>query len=219
MMRQVVVSLAAVAIGAMAAAAPQTSVQAQGTGTIVGRVELTGPAPGNPIIRMGIDPMCAKANGGQRPVNGIVLRDAKGGLANVFVDIEGTFKAPAASGVVELSQQNCVYTPRVTGARVGQTLRIVNHDALVHNVHSHSAKKGNDFNFTQPTAGLTRDIVLKDAETMLRVGCDIHSWMVSYVGVETHPYFSVSGGDGTFRITGVPPGSIRCVRGTNVSAG
>jgi hypothetical protein len=31
-----------------------------GAGTIHGHVHLTGPAPGNPIIRMGMDPMCAK---------------------------------------------------------------------------------------------------------------------------------------------------------------
>ena len=42
---------------------------------------------------------------------------------------------------------------------------------------------------------------------MLRVKCDVHPWMVGYVGVKTHPYFAVSGDDGTFRIEGVPAGT------------
>src|SRR5262245_47192041 len=41
---------------------------------------------------------------------------------------------------------------------------------------------------------------------MMRVGCDIHSWMVAWVGVETHPYYAVSGADGSFKIANVPPG-------------
>jgi hypothetical protein len=37
---------------------------AQSSGTIKGHVHLTGKLPGNPIIRMGMDPMCAKINAG-----------------------------------------------------------------------------------------------------------------------------------------------------------
>lgn len=206
MVRALVSGLAACAAGLVVVSVHTGSVQAQAAaGTIAGQVKLTGPAPGNPIIRMGMDPMCAKLNGGKRPVNEIVLKGAGDGLANAFVDLDGKFTAPAPSGVVELDQRNCLYSPRVVGARVGQTLRVVNNDSLVHNVHAHSAK-GNDFNFSQPTAGLKRDITLKGPDVMLRVGCDVHRWMTAYVGVDAHPYFSVSGADGSFKITGVPPG-------------
>ena len=37
--------------------------------------------------------------------------------------------------------------------------------------------------------------------------CDVHRWMNAYVGVLDHPYFSVSGPDGSFTITGLPPGT------------
>jgi hypothetical protein len=52
---------------------------------------------------------------------------------------------------------------------------------------------------------------MKDDETMLRVTCDIHRWMRTYVGVVSHPHFAVSGADGTFRIANVPPGSYTIV--------
>jgi hypothetical protein len=48
---------------------------------------------------------------------------------------------------------------------------------------------------------------LKDEEIMLRLRCDIHGWMTSYVGVVSHPYFAVSDATGVFEIANVPPGS------------
>lgn len=179
---------------------------AEATGTITGHVRLTGPAPGNPVIRMGMDPMCGSLNTGTRPIQAIVVRAADGGLANALVDLEGTLQGskPAAQPVT-LEQQKCVYAPRVIGARVGQTLRIKNDDPLLHNVHS-ASKAGNDFDFSQPTAGQVRDITLKGPDRMLHVRCDIHSWMTAFIAVEPHQFFNVSAADGSFTISGVPPG-------------
>ena len=42
---------------------------------------------------------------------------------------------------------------------------------------------------------------------MLRLMCDVHRWMTAYVGVVTHPHFSVSGADGAFDISDVPAGT------------
>ena len=205
-MKPICVAALIVLSGMMLVGLPHVHAAAPATGTIVGHVRLTSPSPGNPIIRMGMDPMCAQLNAGARPIQAIVLRAADGGLANVLVDLKGTFPAstpPAQAVTVE--QQKCIYTPRVVGARVGQTLRIKNDDAVLHNVHSTSTA-GNDFNFSQPTAGMTRDITLKGPDVMLHLKCDIHSWMVTYVAVESHPYFDVSGNDGSFTINNVPAG-------------
>jgi hypothetical protein len=65
-------------MGVLAASLMAVAVAAAGgTGTIQGHVRLSGPAPGNPIIRMGMDPMCAKLNAGpSRPLQQIVVRSA-----------------------------------------------------------------------------------------------------------------------------------------------
>jgi plastocyanin len=184
----------------------RTVVEAAGTGTIQGHVRLTGPAPANPIIRMGRDPICAKLNSGKRPVQELVVKAADGGLSNVFVEVQGTFpKTPVPTEAVVINQRNCMYAPRVVGARVGQTLRIINSDTLLHNLHSASAK-GNDFNETQPHSDMVFNYKLKAEETMLHIKCDVHSWMTAYVGVETHPYFAVTSADGAFKIGNVPAG-------------
>ena len=56
-----------------------------------GHIGVKGTIPGNAVIRMGMDPKCAALNAGKRPVQEIVSAGADGGLANVFVSLEGTF--------------------------------------------------------------------------------------------------------------------------------
>jgi hypothetical protein len=176
-------------------------------GTIRGHVAVKGAVPGNPIIRMGMDPMCAKLNAGKRPVQEIVSATADGSLANVFVSLQGTFPpTPVPSEPVAIDQRACLYVPRVIGARVNQTLQVRNSDEGLHNVHSASAH-GNDFNLSQPTGGMGHRLSLRNAEKMLRITCDVHRWMTAFVGVVDHPYFATSGAGGSFTIVNVPPGS------------
>src|SRR5262245_4343865 len=83
---------ATLVVAAIAVAGMPSRLSAAGTGAIQGHVRLSGPAPGNPVVRMGVDPMCASLNAGpRRPVQNIVERAADGGLANAFVTLAGTF--------------------------------------------------------------------------------------------------------------------------------
>ena len=43
-------------------------------------------------------------------------------------------------------------------------------------------------------------------EVMIPVKCNVHPWMKSYIGVLKHPFFAITGKDGTFEIKGLPPG-------------
>jgi hypothetical protein len=174
-------------------------------GTIKGRITFTGKEPGNKVIRMGMDPMCAAANAGKRPVDLVYLVGDSNTLGNVFVKLEGSFPAtPVPQQPVEIDQRACFYVPRVIGARVGQVLRIKNADNLLHNVHSNSTKN-NAFNFAEPIKGMQHDVALKDEE-MLQIGCDVHRWMTAWVGIVSHPYFAVSDANGAFTIANVPAG-------------
>ena len=46
-----------------------------------------------------------------------------------------------------------------------------------------------------------------NSEIFLRVKCDVHLWMFTYVCVVDHPYFAVSDESGAFTIAGVPAGN------------
>jgi plastocyanin len=198
------VAAAVLTAGPVAGGAGQTAAR----GTIKGRVRLSGDLPGNPVIRMGRDPMCAAINRGKQVVQEAVMAGLDGSLANVFVRLQGTFPpTPAPKEPVTIDQRGCVYLPRVIGVRVGQTLQVRNSDSLLHNVHSSTTIKENSFNIGQPIAGMVNEFRLKEEPGMLRLMCDVHSWMTAYIAVVSHPYFAVSNKAGTFEIANVPPGT------------
>jgi plastocyanin len=180
---------------------------AQGTGTITGHIRLMGPLPGNPVIRMGMDPKCSKMNAGKRVIQEYVVAALDGSLGNVFLRLKGNFPdTPVPAQAVTIDQRGCVYIPRVVGARVGQTVQIKNSDELLHNVDALSAKN-QGFNIGQPVAGLVYTFKPKAEEVMLHIKCDIHNWMNVWVGIVTNPYFAVSNTKGTFQIDKVPAGT------------
>jgi plastocyanin len=178
-----------------------------GTGTIKGQVRLTGKLPGNPVIRMGMDPKCSKMNAGKRVIQEYVVATIDGSLANVFVRLKGNLpQTPVPAQPVMIDQRGCVFQPRVIGVRVGQTVQVKNSDDLLHNVDALSGKS-NGFNIAQPRAGLVYEFKPKNEEVMLHLKCDVHNWMNLYIGVVTNPYFAVSDPKGTFQIDKVPPGT------------
>ena len=181
--------------------------QAAARGTIKGRARLSGKAPGNVVIRMGMDPMCAQINKGKQVVQAAVVTSDDGGLANVFVKLQGTFpQTPLPKDPVTIDQHGCMYSPRVVGVRVGQSLQVRNSDDFLHNVHGMSGA-GNSFNVSEPKAGMVQQFPLKNEEMMLLLKCDVHRWMNAFIGVVNHPYFAVSGDTGAFEIRDVPAGS------------
>src|SRR2546427_1199291 len=45
------------------------------------------------------------------------------------------------------------------------------------------------------------------SEVMVPLECNVHGWMHAWVGVLPHPFFGVSGTDGSYTIRGLPPGT------------
>src|SRR5690349_16815231 len=105
-------------------------------GGVRGHLSASGLLPANEPVRMSADPMCARANAGRTVQNGAVLASDDGSLANVFVELVGTFpETPVPTEPVLIDQSACVYRPRVIGMRMGQTLAVRNSDDGLHNVH------------------------------------------------------------------------------------
>jgi plastocyanin len=183
---------------------PASPAVAVAPGTVRGHARLTGTPPPNPPIWMRDDPMCRAS--GATAVQEAVVAGPGGRLANVFVRLLGTFpETPVPTASVAIDQQGCLYIPRMVGIRVGQPLRVSNSDQGTHNVHGISS--GSDgFNVAQPMAGMSNEFRLK-TEGILRLVCDLHPWMVAFVGVVGHPYFAVTGPDGMFEIRNVPAGT------------
>lgn len=174
--------------------------------TITGLVKFEGAPPAMPNIPMGADPSCTAAHPTPVKAQDVVV-GADGSLANVFVyvkDYNGPTPAPA--GPAMLDQVGCQYTPHVSGVQVGQTLNIKNSDPTLHNVHA-LAKANKEFNVGQPVQGMVTEKKFDKPEVMIRVKCDVHGWMSSYIGVLSHPFFGTSSEAGAFTIANLPPGT------------
>ena len=57
-----------------------------------------------------------------------------------------------------------------------------------------------------PIQGMKLKKTFNAPEVMVKIKCEVHPWMAAYAGVLNHPFFGVSGDDGTFEIKNLPPG-------------
>jgi plastocyanin len=188
------------------AAAPAAApVTVASPATITGYVAFAGTPPAARQIDMRDEPACAEKPLLAADAYDVVVRDGR--LRNAFVYIsEGvTQRHPAPAEPVLIDQVGCVYHPRVAGAVTGQTITFRNSDGLLHNIKAVPAVN-RGFNISQPNNMDTRRSFAQ-AEVMVPVECNVHGWMRAYIGVLDHPYFAVSGDDGSFIIANLPPGT------------
>jgi plastocyanin len=178
------------------------------TGSIKGRVTLTGDVPEMPFLSRGSDPACD--NGELRSET--IMRDAEGGLANVLVRIKpGTVAAWTPSETIVIDQTDCMYRPRVQGGVRGQTVEVRNSDKTTHNVHARhlelGAREGSEtlMNRAQPSGVKMRFRL--GIEPVAKLKCDYHAWMSGFVVVSDNPYSAVSDSKGEFMLEGVPVGT------------
>ena len=127
------------------------------------------------------------------------IRNAVVSLQNVPPGAKRDWNFPAA----KMDQKQCSFIPRVVIVPAGGTVEFLNSDRLLHNVRS-SGKENPPFNRAQPHAR-TISFVFKQPE-LLRVDCDLHSWMRGWVVVAANPFYAVTDEQGDFILENVPPG-------------
>ncbi len=178
---------------------------------ITGKVTLKGtPPPEKPIDALKNDPNCGKlVKDKEVPKTRFYLVGDKGQLADVIVSIKGIpGKSTGAQAKPHLLDQvNCEYVPYVSAVQTDQKILVRNSDPVFHNVHPTPKVQGNnEANKAQMPKAPDLEFTFTKPEELLRFKCDVHPWMFAYVSVFDHPYFSVTGTDGTFTIQNVPPG-------------
>lgn len=176
-------------------------------GTITGKANFDGAQPDNPKVDMGADPVCKSMHPSGFIAEKVKV-NANGTLKNVFVYIKEGIKNqdfPVPAEPVILDQRGCWYEPHVQGVQTGQKLSILNSDATLHNVHA-LGKLNPEFNLGMPLQGMKLEKTFSNPEVMIKFKCDVHPWMNAYVGALKHPFFSVTDGDGSFKLDNVPAG-------------
>lgn len=180
---------------------------------ITGTVKFTGKARSPRKIDMKSDKVCAGMHAEVPKDEKFVCKKIGEGdtysMANVFVWVKSGLTRkdyPVPNEPVVLDQKECRYEPHVLGMRVGQELHIKNSDPTMHNVHSR-AKKNRQFNNGMPQGSPLLVKKFERQEVMVKMECDAHKWMRSYIGVVSHPFFAVTDEDGNFSIKDLPAGT------------
>jgi plastocyanin len=141
------------------------------------------------------------------------------GLANGVVWLVDITKGKAFDGdmaeaerIVTLDQKGCAYHPHVMLARAGAKVSIKNSDGVQHNakgfLNSKATLKFNVMSSSNSVLPPSDDTVL-DKPGLVILNCDIHLWMTGYIQAVPHPYYAVTGPDGTATLTNVPPGTYK----------
>lgn len=190
-----------------AANPPAAASDAAGTAAVRGKIKYEGKLPKQAAINMAADPSCSKQH--PSPVaSPDVVADSQGELENVIVFVadglgDRTFNPPTQPVVIQ--QKGCMYEPHVLAVRANQPFEVVNEDPTSHNIHAIPANN-REWNKAEPP-GAKIDEAFAREEIAIPVKCNVHPWMHSYVAVFKHPFFAVTGKDGSFNLNDLPPGT------------
>lgn len=177
------------------------------SGTIVGWVGFSGTPPKPRPINFGGEKICADLNKDKSPPldESLVVNPnntVKWAVVSIRGNVPGEHR-PADKPVI-MDQVGCVFVPHVAGLMVGQEIEYRNSDPVSHNIRG-TPKKNQAFNSIF-AANLSTKGKFDTPEIGIPLKCDIHFWMSSYLHVFSHPFFAITGDDGSFVISGVPPG-------------
>jgi hypothetical protein len=174
-------------------------------GSIVGEVKFIDEAPKTAAIRVSKDQDYC----GESLPNETYLVSSAGGLKNVVVFIE----TEASTALGDPQKENILnntggrYSPRILAMQKGERLKVKNNDPKLHIPHSYHEER-TIFNLSLPFRGTTIDTTSRIRQPgILKVVCDTHAWMLAYIHVFDHPYFSVTDDHGAFTIPNLPAGT------------
>ena len=194
------------------AAIQDTAGAGGGSGTIRGRVVLSGTPPLiKPLYVAGADikdkEVCSEVD---VPDERLVI-GADNGVANVFVYLKkkpkGTPALPPSEVALVFDQKNCRFLPHCMIIPTGQAVKVLSGDSIAHNTHTTSKRTAGVSSVVSPNdrEGALQ-LVYNRPEAPVGVICDYHSWMKAYHLPLDHPYGAVTDENGNFEIADLPAG-------------
>ena len=124
-------------------------------------------------------------------------------VGQAVVWLEGASAPAATPGAAQMVTEGKQFVPRILVLAAGSTLTFPNNDPFNHNVFSLSEE--GPFDLGLYGRGEAKGTTF-NRPGIIRVYCNVHSTMSALVLVRDNVLWSQPGGDGSFRIEGVPPG-------------
>ncbi len=174
-------------------------------GSVVGQVTFTGTAPPSERLVVSTDTEVC----GKETLSRALLVGADGGVKNAVANLRRIPRGKKwEDREYTLGQSACRFEPHVLLFRDDADLHILNGDRIAHGVRSYG--RDSVFNVGQPKFVeklLVENFTARVSEQkVIRIGCDLHPWMKSYIVLQKHPYYALSDDSGSFQLTDVPPG-------------
>ena len=177
----------------------------QATVSISGMVRFEGQAPIRKKLNVTSDHSVCHPESAPPPLSETLIVNGNGTVKNVVVYVSkglARYRFEKNTTPAKFDQVRCVYVPHVQPVQVGQPLHVRSSDDTSHNVHWKSEKNG-DMNISQTSAGMvdvTSFKVKRQEIGTARFECEIHGWMTSYVPIFKHPFFAMTGDDGSYSL-------------------
>jgi plastocyanin len=187
-------------IGGVAFLAGIRTATAQGGGTIEAEVKYNGPAQ---VEKLKVNKDVEKC-GTEAVLEKIAVGGNKG-LANAVVSVPEAKGAPTAKKMT-VDQHGCKFVPHVVATTPGE-VDFKNSDDILHNLHTYSTANPS-INKAQPKFKKVMAEKFEKPE-IIKLTCDVHSWMLGWVAVMPNPYFGVTDANGVTKIENVPPGKYK----------
>jgi plastocyanin len=171
------------------------------TGSLVATVNFEGEAPETETYDASGNPECEMD---QIESRSVVVND-NGTLQNVVVAVESGPSVDLPAPDVSITQEDCMYQPHVSVAKVGQSISVGDEDSGMHNVRGSTMEGGNQlFNLTT-FQGQTKSVTIENAG-IVSLECDVHPWMQGWIYVTDNGAAAVTGEQGTASLSDLPTG-------------
>jgi plastocyanin len=198
-MRKLIATMAglALAVGGVALVGGARTATAQGGGTIEVEVKYNG-APVVEKLKVNKD---VEKCGTEALIEKVVVGGNKG-LAYAVASLPDAKGAPTAKKIT-IDQHGCKFVPHVSATTPGE-VELKNSDDILHNIHTYSTANPS-INKAQPKFKKVMTEKFEKPE-IIKLTCDVHSWMLGWIAVMPNPYFGVTDANGVTKIENVPPG-------------
>ena len=192
-------------------------VEVKNGGTIQGKATLIGKMPFPRIYHLILFPnidMCAEIDTDDEMNR--VLDDFKvspdGGLKDVVVTIQHVDAGkPFNKEPINIVAENCKFLPDVSIIRQGETFKVDNLDAVMHNSQVYQKERGKILlNIPIPAEEVSDGkITFKKHYKIMQMICGMHEFMQTWGYRVQNPYYSQTKIDGNFKIDNIPPGEYK----------
>jgi len=192
-------------------------IEVKNGGTLEGRAILTGPTPEPRVYHLVLFPnldLCAEVDT-DPDMNRVLydfITDDKKGLQNVVVTLEKVEAGkPFNKKPINILSENCKFTPDVNIVRQGEGFLVDNQDAVMHNSQVYQAERGKIIlNIPIPAEEVSDGkVTFQKHYKIFQMICGMHEFMQTWGYRVQNPYYYKTGGDGSFKIDNIPPGTYK----------